>query len=170
MRCLLFVAAFVPLFILLAPPSAAHEKEDGDKAKRIAEIEKEIAELQARIGKLAAELGMLRPAPKPAAQPRQRGDTVLHATIVKLIQSKNQTTGFYLDATPPEGIMIYLRKDTEIMFSDKAKAGVADLKAGQAVAVRIDRSALAAKGEPPRAYAYVVVISKEMDKGKDDSR
>ena len=89
---------------------------------------------------------------------------------MKLIQAKEQTTGFYLDATPPEGVIIYLLSDTEIMLSDKTKAGPADLKAGQAVTVRVDKAALAAKREPPLAKAYVVVIHKPKDKVKDGPR
>jgi hypothetical protein len=170
MRFLVSALMSVTLAVLVLGSCAAQKNDEAEKAKRISEIEKEIAALQARIGKLTAELAKLQPAPKSVPESRERGDTTLGGTIVKLIRVKEQTTGFYLNAMPPEGVIIYLRSDTEIRLSDKTKAGPTDLKAGQVVTVRVDKAALAAKREPPLAQAYVVVIHKPKDKVKDGPR
>jgi hypothetical protein len=145
----LLVASLVALALGAGgvPPDRA------ENAKRIAEIEKEIADLETKLARLRAELVKLQPEVQLLPAPREQ--VFVGGNIVNLHQVKDEVTGFTL----PD-IIIYLRDDTQITFSDQTKASAADLKVGQMVGARVDRGVFAQKGDPPIAFAHAVVIQK----------
>jgi hypothetical protein len=154
MRMALIAFLIVLQFTSFGSSSAA-QPPDTERAKRAAAIEKQIAELEEKVARLRAELAEVRSVPRPAPEPPSRGDLDVGGTVKELFQNNGETFGFSL----PD-VVIYFRKDTEFLFSDKQKAGPDDLQVGRDVTARIDRQELSQKRKPPLAFAYTVILHK----------
>src|SRR5690349_10629012 len=108
----------VPLFVLLAQPSAAQNQDEAAKARRIAEIQRQIQELQDTIAKLQAKLRTLQPVAKPGP-PNLSPDDKLGQGVIKSLN--DQGNGFDLVSGGPmdDKRLILLATGARIMFPNK---------------------------------------------------
>jgi hypothetical protein len=164
---------FVSLIVILAQPSAAQDKDEAAKAKRIVEIHKEIQELHDKIAKLKAEMIKLQPAAKP---PDLSLDDKVMQGIIKSPQHDGFDFEFDLGNAFDLGIAgskqakhrVELTADARIVFSDKQPAKIADMKAGQSVTFRF-MSLREALSDPPTFFypSDFVIIKKAKGEKKE---
>jgi hypothetical protein len=164
-----FVLSLALLGLVVAHSPARDD--EADEARRRAEIQKEVAELQARIAKLSAELAKLQPPPeapkREAAFQGMIGSWVFKPEEGFLVEWSEAVPGAVRSQRVIQQRVVRLRKDTQVMYSDKQPAKPSDLMWGQCVSVR---ARVINPADPWKMEADVIVIEKaarRIVEGKD---